>query len=101
MDKKNLKEIKDTIVATGILTGHTVPAANRSIFGTKSPHTGGYADSMMGGFFAPQLKFAGYDMLIFKNRAKQPVYILVNDDGISIENALICGEKELLRLKKF
>ncbi len=75
------------IVATGILTGHTLPAANRTIFGTKSPHTGGYADSMMGGFFAPQLKFAGYDALIFNNQANRPVYILVNDDGISIEDA--------------
>jgi len=88
------------IYANGILTGHTVPAANRSIFGTKSPHTGGYADSMMGGFFSPQVKFAGYDMLIFKERAKSPVYILIDDDGISIEDAEYLWGKGTIETEK-
>ncbi|MHA1376985.1 MAG: aldehyde ferredoxin oxidoreductase family protein [Candidatus Helarchaeota archaeon] len=88
------------IVANGILTGHTVPAANRTIFGTKSPHTGGYADSMMGGYFSPQIKFAGYDMLIFKNQANHPVYILVTDDGISIEDASTLWGKGTIETEK-
>ena len=48
------------IIATGPLTGHFLPASGKTHFGTKSPATGGYADSNMGGHFGPQLKYAGY-----------------------------------------
>ncbi|MHA1799039.1 MAG: aldehyde ferredoxin oxidoreductase family protein [Candidatus Helarchaeota archaeon] len=75
------------IISTGILTGHFVPSANRTIIGSKSPHTNGYADSMMGGFFSPTLKFTGNDALILKNRAPKPIYLLVTEDGITFEDA--------------
>jgi len=75
------------IVSTGILTGHIVPAANRTIFGAKSPLTFGHGDSMMGGFFSPVLKFTGNDALIIKNKAEKLSYLLITEDGISLENA--------------
>jgi aldehyde:ferredoxin oxidoreductase len=52
------------IAAAGPLTGHFLPASGKTHFGTKSPATGGYADSNMGGHFGPQLKYAGYDLVI-------------------------------------
>lgn len=75
------------IVSTGILTGHPVPAANRTVFGAKSPLTFGYADSMMGGYFSPALKFAGYDTLILEHQATRPIYLLVTEEGITFEDA--------------
>ena len=47
------------VAATGPLTGHFLPASGKIHFGTKSPATGGYADSNMGGHFGPTLKYAG------------------------------------------
>ena len=75
------------IVATGPLTGHFLPASGKTHFGTKSPATGGYADSNMGGHFGPQLKYAGYDVLVITGKAEKPSYILINDDIIEIRPA--------------
>ena len=71
-DEKNL-----FIAATGPLSGHFLPASGKTHFGTKSPATGGYADSNMGGHFGPALKYAGYDLLVLTGcaaDAQLPVY---------------------------
>jgi aldehyde:ferredoxin oxidoreductase len=75
------------IAATGPLTGHFMPASGKTHFGTKSPATGGYADSNMGGHFGPQLKYAGYDVLIITGKAAELSYLLINDDTIEIRPA--------------
>ena len=63
------------IAATGPLTGHFLPASGKTHFGTKSPATGGYADSNMGGHFGPQLKYAGYDVVVITGRAESPGFL--------------------------
>ncbi len=75
------------ICATGVLSGHKLVAGNRTIFGCKSPLTNGYADSMMGGYFSPELKFAGYDMIVFKGASDKPVYLYIHDDDVELRNA--------------
>jgi aldehyde:ferredoxin oxidoreductase len=75
------------IIATGPLTGHFLPASGKTHFGTKSPATGGYADSNMGGHFGPQLKYAGYDLLVITGRAKNPSYLFICDDTVEIRPA--------------
>jgi aldehyde:ferredoxin oxidoreductase len=75
------------IAATGPLTGHFMPASGKTHFGTKSPATGGYADSNMGGHFGPQLKYAGYDVLIITGKAAELSYLLINDDTVEIRPA--------------
>ena len=60
------------IAATGPLTGHFLPASGKTHFGTKSPATGGYADSNMGGHFGPQMKYAGYDVLVSHRKVGEP-----------------------------
>jgi aldehyde:ferredoxin oxidoreductase len=52
------------VIATGPLTANFIPANGKTHFGTKSPATGGWADSNMGGHFAPQIKYAGYDVVV-------------------------------------
>src|SRR3990172_6535100 len=54
------------IFGAGLLTGTSAPGANRTIVSTFSPQTGLMAYSMMGGFWAPELKFAGYDKLVLR-----------------------------------
>ena len=75
------------IAATGPLSGHFLPASGKTHFGTKSPATGGYADSNMGGHFGPALKFAGYDLLVLTGKAEAPSYLFIDDDIVEIRSA--------------
>ena len=54
---------------------------------TKSPATGTILMSLMGGYFGPELRFAGADALIFKGIAKKPVYLMVQDGEAELRSA--------------
>jgi aldehyde:ferredoxin oxidoreductase len=82
LEQKNM-----VIVATGPLTGHFLPASGKTHFGTKSPATGGYADSNMGGHFGPALKYAGYDVLVLTGKAKTPSYLFIEDQKVELRPA--------------
>ena len=75
------------IFGTGLLTGTPAPGANRTIISTISPQTKLMAYSMMGGFFAPELKHAGYDKVIFRGKSPKLVYIWINNDKVEIRDA--------------
>lgn len=75
------------IFITGPLTGTTFPAVSRSAVITKSPMTGTFLDSYSGGFFGPQMKYAGYDAIIIMGKARNPVYIIVDNEKIFIKEA--------------
>ncbi len=75
------------IFATGALTGAAGPAIPRFTAVSKSPLTGGLGASEAGGFWGPELKFAGYDALIVEGRAENPVYISIRDDAVDICDA--------------
>jgi aldehyde:ferredoxin oxidoreductase len=75
------------IFITGPLTGTTFPAVSRSAVITKSPMTGTFLDSYSGGFFGPHLKYAGFDALVFTGKARNPVYVVVEEGKISIKEA--------------
>ncbi|MCE2509982.1 MAG: aldehyde ferredoxin oxidoreductase family protein [Alphaproteobacteria bacterium] len=72
------------ILATGPLTGTSASTSGRYVAVTKGALTGAIACSNSGGFFGAELKFAGYDMLILEGRAKEPVYLMINDDDVRI-----------------
>ena len=57
------------IFSAGLLCGSLAPGCNRTILTTVSPLTGLLAFSMMGGFWAPELKYAGWDKVILKGRS--------------------------------
>lgn len=75
------------ILATGPLTGTSASAAGRYMAITKSPLTGTIACSNSGGHFGPELKFSGFDMIIIEGKAKEPVYIYIEDGAIEIRDA--------------
>jgi len=76
------------IFATGPLVGTGVPAGGRYIVASKSPLSGAIANPCCGGYFAPNLKFAGYDFLIIEGQSAEPVYITIRDDAVSIRPAV-------------
>ena len=75
------------VFATGPLTATPVPTGNRYMVVTKSPLTGALTCSNSGGIFPTEMKRTGFDLLIFTGKAKQPVYLWINDDQVEIRNA--------------
>jgi aldehyde:ferredoxin oxidoreductase len=75
------------IFSTGLLGGTLAPGANRTIVSTFSPQTLLMAYSMMGGFWAPELKHAGYDKVIIRGKSPNLVYLWINDDKVEIRDA--------------
>ena len=75
------------IFSSGVLGGTPAPGANRTIVTTFSPQTLFTAYSMMGGFWAPELKYAGYDKVIFRGKAPDLVYLWINNDKVEIRDA--------------
>ena len=75
------------IFSTGLLGGTPAPGANRTITTTYSPQTLLMGYSMMGGFFAPELKYAGYDKIIFRGKSPNLVYLWINNDKVEIRDA--------------
>lgn len=75
------------IFATGPLTGTNTSCGARYMVVTKGALTGAITTSNSGGFFAPELKFAGYDMVLVTGRAPEPVYLWIYDDLVEIRSA--------------
>ena len=75
------------IFSSGLLCGTAAPGSNRTIVSTISPQTKLMAYSMMGGFFAPELKYAGYDKIIFSGKSEELVYLWIHNDKVEIRDA--------------
>jgi aldehyde:ferredoxin oxidoreductase len=75
------------IFGVGPLVGTTFPGGARFNVTAMSPQTGILGDSNAGGFFGPELKFAGCDQLIIQGRAEQPVYLWIRDDVVEVRDA--------------
>lgn len=75
------------IFGAGLLCGTPATGCNRTILTTISPQTKLMAFSMMGGFWAPELKYAGYDKIIFKGKSEKLVYLYINNDHVELRDA--------------
>jgi aldehyde:ferredoxin oxidoreductase len=75
------------IFSTGLLLGTPVPAANRTVVNTFSPQTNLMSHSLFGGFFGPELKYAGYDRIIIRGKAPDLVYLYIHNDKVEIRDA--------------
>ncbi len=72
------------IFGTGFLTGTLVPNSSRFNVTARSPETGFFGDANCGGYFAAELRYAGFDRIIVLGRADAPKVIHVSDGGIDI-----------------
>ena len=75
------------IFGTGLFCGAPVFAGNRTVISTISPQTLLLAYPMSGGFWAAELKYAGYDKVIFRNKSPKLVYIWIHNDKVEIRDA--------------
>ena len=73
---------------TGPLTGTPAVIGSRFVVVAKSPKTaGGWGDANCGGYFGPNLKFAGYDGILFSGIASKPVYLLIDEGKAELLDA--------------
>ncbi|MCP4602129.1 MAG: aldehyde ferredoxin oxidoreductase family protein [Proteobacteria bacterium] len=82
---------------TGPFSGFPIASSSRTVVVTKSPCTSPnqseypfastVAYSNIGGFIGPEIRFAGYDGIIFLGQASSPVYIVVDNDKVEIRDA--------------
>jgi benzoyl-CoA reductase subunit BamB len=79
----------DTLLmfSSGLLGGTPAPGANRTIITAYSPQTLLMGYSMMGGFFAPEMKYAGYDKIIFRGKSPELIYVWIHNDKVEIRDA--------------
>jgi aldehyde:ferredoxin oxidoreductase len=90
------------IISSGPFSGLLIPGAGKCDFTTKSPLTGGYASSSLGGHFTAEMKYAGLDSIILEGISPKPVYLFIDDNLIELRDATpywgmhtIALEKEL------
>jgi len=75
------------LISGGILTATCASATARTHIMAKSPLTGLLGSANMGGFFAPELAWAGYHHLVITGKAKNPVYLWIHNGTIEIRDA--------------
>ena len=75
------------VFGTGLLAGTAAPGCNRTVVSAISPQTRLFAFSMMGGFWGPELKHAGYDKVIIRGKSPDLVYLWIHDDKVEIRDA--------------
>jgi aldehyde:ferredoxin oxidoreductase len=71
----------------GPLVGSEVTMSGRMAVVTKSPLTGTVTDSHHGGWSGARLRWAGFDGLVFRGKAKKPTYAYIEDGQVSLKNA--------------
>jgi len=75
------------VFATSPLTRRRVPGGGSLEVCFKSPLTGVWGEARVGDEFGFALKNAGYDFLIIEGKAEKPVYIVIENEEVSIKSA--------------
>ena len=90
------------VLAPGALTGTNSPTNGRAALGALSPQNPNEYPSYsgIGGHWAAEMKFAGYDGLIVHGKASRPVYILIRDEEVEIREArFLWGQDAIISQK--
>ena len=84
---KAFDEENMVVFATGPVTATPFWGSGRGHMASISPLTGFFFDSNFGGNLATTLKRSGYDYIAITGKASSPVYILIDNGNISINDA--------------
>jgi aldehyde:ferredoxin oxidoreductase len=72
---------------SGPLTGTGGPTNGRSTICARSPQTGLWGESNIGGFVGSELRYAGYDGVLITGRASGPVYLWIHNGKAELRDA--------------
>jgi len=75
------------ILGSSPLSGTLAPSTPRCTITAKSPLTGILGDANFGGYFAPEMKKAGYDHIIIQGASEKPIYLLITEEGVAFKDA--------------
>ena len=75
------------IFGSSPLSGTPAPSTPRCTVTAKSPLTGILGDANFGGFFAPEMKKAGYDHIIIQGMSDKPVSLFITEEGVQFLDA--------------
>lgn len=75
------------VFMNGPLTGTMCPSCGRYCVCTRSPLTGIWAEAHSAGYWGPELKFAGFDGIVFKGRAPKPTFLWIRDGICELRDA--------------
>lgn len=84
---KSLDSDNCLIIGTGLLSGMPVPSSARCSISGKSPETELLGDSNIGGYFAAELRKAGFDHLVIRGKAGRHILVIIEDGEIRFEDA--------------
>lgn len=82
-----LGEENKLIFMNGPLAGTLIPGNNKINVAFKSPLSQSYSYSLSGGHWGPELKNAGYDGLILEGVSSHPVYLKIENNNVTFEDA--------------
>ncbi|MEM5790083.1 MAG: aldehyde ferredoxin oxidoreductase family protein, partial [Syntrophobacteraceae bacterium] len=85
---------------TGPLNGTACPATRLNV-SFKSPHTGIYGHSQVGGPIGNEIKWAGWDVIMLRGKSPKPVYIAVTNDKVEIRDAKAIWGKDTYESEEF
>jgi aldehyde:ferredoxin oxidoreductase len=68
-------------------TGVSISGQSRMTATAKSPLTGLIGDSQVGGFFPAEMKFAGFDGIVFTGKSPRPIYLWIHDGEVELRDA--------------
>ena len=75
------------VFAGSVISGTPAAGLSRFSVAAKSPLTGAFGEAEAGGWWIPELKFAGFDAIVIKGRANRPVYLWIHDGEAEIRDA--------------
>lgn len=79
-------EANPLLFISGPLTGTAGPAVGRLVVCSRSPATGLWGESNVGGHFGTALRKAGYDGLLIRGKAKKPVYLVIDGSEVLLRD---------------
>jgi aldehyde:ferredoxin oxidoreductase len=74
-------------VMLGVTTGASISGQSRVNVNAKSPMSGAIGDSQAGGFFPAEMKFAGFDGIVFRGKSPRPVYLSILNGQAKLHDA--------------
>lgn len=75
------------VFAASVLTGAPFPGFCRYSVCAKSPLTNAFGEAEAGGYFGPEMKFAGFDALVITGKSPTPVYLWINNGHYELRDA--------------
>ena len=89
------------VIATGPITGTKMWSQSRFGVYSKSPATGGFAESYCGGTLAPKIKGCGVDAIILEGKAEGLVFVVIDENGVAFEDAVPVKGKDTVETEEY